>query len=159
MFRRIIALLVACVGLWHLGCGAAHIDRVQTFETRDLPRQATGQGRTSGTAYYIDATGELHFPVLGQVRMGPDSAYLREEAQELLARPDVVLDPPLDPRAVPWTAKTDDRGHFEFTGLPAGKFLIIAKYSWLYGRGHSAQHVAVGHVALAEGESATVRLD
>ncbi len=159
VYRRIFALIAVTVGLWHLGCGAAHIDRVQTFEPRDLPRQATGTGRVAGTAYYIDATGDLHLPVLGRVRMGPDTAYLREEAQQLSAQLPVVLDPPLDPRAAPWLAKTDDRGHFEFTDLPAGKFLIIAEYSWLYGRGYATHHVALGHVTLADGETATVRLD
>jgi hypothetical protein len=113
-----------------------------------------GTASISGRLFVQTRGGQI-IPGAGEtVSAAPATRYAAEAVEVALAGGYVE---PADPRAREYThyAKTDERGYFKLTGLPAGTFYVAGRVS---APGAGDRRIIVNQVRLGKGESARIEL-
>jgi hypothetical protein len=126
--------------------------REQRIEAEYAPYRQRGEGVFSGRAWLELPDGRRQAAARSAVKLTPVTSLSREFIDEALRSGDWSSQVLARDRAVVWTTRTDDQGHFDFSMLPAGDYYIICTTGWRDAAGHSQETILVVQAHLGEGE-------
>lgn len=131
------------------------VERQVDFPENEYAKlKKSGNSAITGQLFVKTSSGQVVYGANETVSVAPATTYTAEAAEAALAGK--MLEEP-DPRAQEYThyAKTDGRGYFKVTGLPAGVFYVAGRVSLPGGK----RQVIIDQVRLSSGETAKLTLD
>ncbi|MGC3872914.1 carboxypeptidase regulatory-like domain-containing protein [Halomonas sp. GXIMD04776] len=129
------------------------VERKVAFPEQEYAKlDKNGTASISGQLFVRTSSG-IVYGAGETVSAAPATSYSAEAAEVALAGGYIE---PADPRAQAYThyAKTDDKGYFKITGLPAGVFYVAGRV----GQSDDTRRVIINQVRLGKGENATIEL-
>lgn len=132
------------------------IERKVPFPEKEYAKlEKSGDATLIGRLWITTASGETVYGANETVSIAPATTYSAEAAEAALAGKHIEE---ADPRAQQYThyAKTDERGYFRATGLPAGVFYVAG---WVSEPGtNGKRHVIINQVRLGRGQTVEIQL-
>lgn len=135
--------------------------RVTSYDSGEYaPYSKPGTASVRGEGFMIDGWGRRQTCAGRDVRLVPGTAYGEEEFQVRMWGQPVI---PADPRALAAERRVtaDADGRFEFTGVPAGRWFVLAEVRWSslgpFGLTAGGGHVGA-EIDLGDGETKDVVL-
>jgi hypothetical protein len=159
--RRISALLLGALIGANLGACASRGPtfgfepdraREQRIQAEYAPYRQRGDGAISGRAWLELPDGRRVLASRSGVKLTPVTSLSRDFIDEALRSGDWSSQVLARERAVVWTTRTDEQGHFDFTMLPPGDYYIICTTSWRDTAGHTQDTILVVQTHIGEGE-------
>jgi hypothetical protein len=156
MHKKHIMIIAAALGLW--GCSSP-VNQSVAFHAEDFMRyDSPGTSTIHGHAFVHTRDGVKHNAGGLKVYLVPLNAYTDERAKIALGGGEPA---PADPGLEKYLRMqvADFSGLYEFSGLPAGDYLIYCRISWdshNVKRQYSGDYFVVARTAVKEGEKKRV---
>lgn len=132
------------------------VERKVAFPAEEYARlDKSGNATIAGRLFITTDSGETIYGAHETVSIAPATTYSAEAAEAALAGNYIEE---ADPRAQEYShyAKTDERGYFRATGLPAGVFYVAGRVS--EPGPNARRHVIINQVRLGKGQTVEIRL-
>jgi hypothetical protein len=130
----------------------------QKIEHEYAPYRQRGSATILGRAWLDLPGGKRTLANRRSVRLTPVTSLSKEFIQEAMQTGEWSSQVLARERAVVWTTRTDETGHFTFNQLPAGDYFIIVNAGWTDATGHPQETILVVQVHLSSGEQRDVVL-
>jgi len=142
-------LIMSCAG------GLARpIQRTAVFNDDEyLPYSKPGKAVITGQAFANTRSGEIRYASGRNISLHPATSYATEYYNLQVVQGKWLSNP--DQRFITFEKKTtsDATGNFEFKNLPAGKYYVVADFSWCAGR--TPQYIILGALVEAKDDEVT----
>lgn len=126
--------------------------REQRIQAEYASYRQRGTAVISGRAWLELPDGRRVLASRSAVQLTPVTSLSREFIDEALRTGDWSSQVLARERAVVWTTRTDDQGHFDFSMLPPGDYYILCTTSWRDTAGHTQDTILVVQTHVEDGE-------
>lgn len=154
MYKKYLMIITAVLGLW--GCSST-VNQAIAFRAEDYRRyDVPGTATIFGHAFVHTRDGIKHNAGGLKVYLVPLNAYTDERAKISLKGDEPA---PADPGLEKYTRTqvADIQGLYEFSGLPAGDYMVYSRVTWdHFKRQSSGDYFIVARTAVKEGEKKRV---